>query len=187
MGHEYLEIKNIPGAIEAYRNAVEIDCNDFRAWYGLGQAYELQCLYHYSLYYFHRAVYARPHDSRMWNAMGNCYEKLNKDVEASKCFERAEGFKDKEGVALHRLAKLYHLIGLEQKAVACFKEDIKRKDAERIEDKELREGLLFLAKYYSKISGGEALAMEYAQRLFDHNTHEREEANKIILMLNQPK
>ena len=39
MGHEYLEMKNIPGAIEAYRNAVEIDPKDFRAWYGLGQAY----------------------------------------------------------------------------------------------------------------------------------------------------
>lgn len=29
-------MKNIAGAIEAYRNAVEIDNKDFRAWYGLG-------------------------------------------------------------------------------------------------------------------------------------------------------
>ena len=36
MGHEYIEMKNIPGAIEAYRSAVEIDSKDFRAWYGLG-------------------------------------------------------------------------------------------------------------------------------------------------------
>jgi anaphase-promoting complex subunit 8 len=36
MGHEYLEMKNIAGAIEAYRNAIEIDPKDFRAWYGLG-------------------------------------------------------------------------------------------------------------------------------------------------------
>jgi len=31
MGHEQLEMKNFPGAIEAYRNAIEIDAKDFRA------------------------------------------------------------------------------------------------------------------------------------------------------------
>ena len=42
MGHEYLEMKNISGAIQAYRNAVDygilinLDPRDFRAWYGLG-------------------------------------------------------------------------------------------------------------------------------------------------------
>ena len=60
MGHEYLEMKNIAGAIEAYRNAVEIDPKDFRAWYGLGQTYELQNMNNYALYYFSRAVLSRP-------------------------------------------------------------------------------------------------------------------------------
>jgi anaphase-promoting complex subunit 8 len=41
MGHEYLEMKNTNAAIESYRTAVDIDSKDFRAWYGLGQAYEL--------------------------------------------------------------------------------------------------------------------------------------------------
>lgn len=41
MGHEYLEMKNCNAAIESYRTAVDIDETDFRAWYGLGQAYEL--------------------------------------------------------------------------------------------------------------------------------------------------
>ena len=78
MGHEYLEMKNIPGAIQAYRNAVEIDSKDFRAWYGLGQTYELQNMNNYALYYYSRAVLSRPKDSRMWNAMGCCYDKMNK-------------------------------------------------------------------------------------------------------------
>ena len=78
MGHEYLEMKNIPGAIDAYRNSVEIDKNDFRAWYGLGQTYELQNMNNYALYYFTKAVMSRPKDSRMWNAMGNSYEKLGR-------------------------------------------------------------------------------------------------------------
>lgn len=86
MGHEYLEMKNISGAIEAYRSAVEIDQKDFRAWYGLGQTYELQNMYHYALYYFTRAVMSRPKDSRMWNAMATCYEKMDKKNESTKCF-----------------------------------------------------------------------------------------------------
>lgn len=36
MGHEYLEMKNVVGAIDAYWNATENDSSDFRAWYGLG-------------------------------------------------------------------------------------------------------------------------------------------------------
>ncbi len=41
LGHEYLELKNIPNAIEAYNSAVQFNKKDYRAWYGLGQAYEL--------------------------------------------------------------------------------------------------------------------------------------------------
>jgi anaphase-promoting complex subunit 8 len=41
MGHEYLEMKNTSAAIESYRTAVDTDSTDFRAWYGLGQAYEM--------------------------------------------------------------------------------------------------------------------------------------------------
>lgn len=41
MGHEYLEMKNASAAIESYRTAVDADPTDFRAWYGLGQAYEI--------------------------------------------------------------------------------------------------------------------------------------------------
>lgn len=36
LGHEYLELKNVSSAIEAYNSCVQINKNDFRAWYGLG-------------------------------------------------------------------------------------------------------------------------------------------------------
>ena len=60
MGHEYLEMKNTNAAIESYRTAVDIDEGDFRAWYGLGQAYELNQLYSYASYYYGRAANAKP-------------------------------------------------------------------------------------------------------------------------------
>jgi anaphase-promoting complex subunit 8 len=66
MGHEYVELRNTAAAIEAYRNvniiesiwfitkysdslicaqAVEVSSSDYRAWYGLGQTYEMLHLY----------------------------------------------------------------------------------------------------------------------------------------------
>lgn len=55
MGHEYVEMKNTPAAIEAYRNAVDICPTDYRAWYGLGQTYEILALPYYALYYYRQA------------------------------------------------------------------------------------------------------------------------------------
>jgi len=43
----------------------------------------------------------------MWAAMANCYEKMDKPQEAIKCTQWAERVKDKEAIALHKLAKLY--------------------------------------------------------------------------------
>ena len=37
LGHEFVELKNLPAAIEAYRSAVDTNPRDYRAWYGLGQ------------------------------------------------------------------------------------------------------------------------------------------------------
>lgn len=70
MGHEYVELRNTPAAIEAYRHAVEVSAADYRAWYGLGQTYEMLHLYQYALYYYKKAAALRPSDSRMWCAVG---------------------------------------------------------------------------------------------------------------------
>ena len=94
MGHEYLQLKNTPAAIAAYRRAVDINprvcyplffefylsiicivelnnilgiSKDYRAWYGLGQTYELLNMAHYALYYYRQAQRLRAYDSRMWS------------------------------------------------------------------------------------------------------------------------
>lgn len=72
MGHEYVELKNTHAAIESYRRAVggsyshfdstgyltmtDINRKDYRAWYGLGQAYEMLEMHYYALHYFQRAA-----------------------------------------------------------------------------------------------------------------------------------
>jgi len=81
----------------------------------------------------------------MWNAMAKCYEQLNRPNEAKKCCERAERVKDKEGIALHKLAKLYVKIGELENAAQCFRLNLKRK--ETVDSNETSEALLFLAKF----------------------------------------
>lgn len=117
MGHEYVEMKNSHAAIEAYRRAVgtvllfhrqllclfifltscdpDVNRKDYRAWYGLGQAYELLSMHHYALHYYQHAtalryfyfrnilrrldfLSVRPYDVRLWQAQGMCYEEIGR-------------------------------------------------------------------------------------------------------------
>lgn len=84
MGHEYVEMKNSQAAIESYRRAIgqsfcflsflqvpkgcyfpwvifnsDVNRKDYRAWYGLGQAYELLNMHQYALHYYQRATALR--------------------------------------------------------------------------------------------------------------------------------
>ena len=108
----------------------------------------------------------RPQDSRLWVALATCYEKMGKTNEATKCYERAERIKDREGVVLHRLARLYARLGLTEKACSAFKESLSRKDAENDTGEETVEAIMFLKTYYQEHNQMEE-ANYYARRLYD--------------------
>ena len=115
MGHEYMELKNTKAAIQSYRRAIgkerkdetitetrsrifaEVNKRDYRAWYGLGQTYEMLKLHFYCLYYYKRAQELRPHDSRMLVALGECYERMERPHDAMKCYWKAHNVGDMEG------------------------------------------------------------------------------------------
>jgi anaphase-promoting complex subunit 8 len=59
MGHEFVELKNTHAAIEAYRKAIDVNAKDYRAWYGLGQAYELLDMPMYAIEYYNQATSLR--------------------------------------------------------------------------------------------------------------------------------
>ena len=183
IGHEYLELKKVANAIDAYNHAVKIDSRDFRAWYGLGQAYELQNLLNTSTHYFLMAVKTRPRDFRMWNALASAYKKIDKTEEAIKCYKRAEGHKDDERIALFNLGKLYDSLGLSEKAVHYFTENLNRINSTPTVESDLGETLRYLVNYYKHKDKKKAL--EYAQRLYDTSGVEREQAQGIINELNQ--
>ena len=49
-------IEKIDGRTDFF---VDVNRKDYRAWYGLGQAYELLNMHQYSLYYYQRATALR--------------------------------------------------------------------------------------------------------------------------------
>lgn len=89
MGHEYMEIKNTHAAIESYRRVVDINRKDYKAWYGLGQTYEILGMNLYALFYFQRAASLRPRDPKMWQAIGSCYNKIDKPIQSIKALKQA--------------------------------------------------------------------------------------------------
>lgn len=82
----------------------EVNRRDYRAWYGLGQTYEILKMPFYGLYYYKQAQLLRPHDSRMVLALGEAYEKQDKIQDALKCYYKACNVGDIEGMALLKLA-----------------------------------------------------------------------------------
>lgn len=81
---------------------------DFRAWYGLGQTYEMLHCHQYALYYYQKAAELRPDDARMWSAVGNSLLRLHLKAQAMASYERAVyTCQDREGVATRDLARLY--------------------------------------------------------------------------------
>lgn len=113
----------------------------------------------------------------MWNALSKCYKSMSKTAEAMKCNERAERFKDKEGIALHKLAKLYVEIGDGEKAAICFQINLKRKEMET--SVETSEAMHYLARYF-KQKGKYTEALQYAKKLHERCGSEREEAGALI-------
>ena len=86
VGHEFLELKNHHGAIEAYRRAVATDARDVRSWYSLGQAYEMMQMPYYALFYYRKAAQLTPDDARMWvRAAAESVSMVSVAVEAAPC------------------------------------------------------------------------------------------------------
>ena len=116
MGHEYVEWKQTTQALHAYRQAIRCSAaNDYRAWYGLGQTYELMHLYVYAAYYYQKAVALRPYDARMWSALGSVLLAMDQTDAAILAFRRA----DEDPVAVQKLATLYRERGNVEEAAAC--------------------------------------------------------------------
>jgi len=97
IGQEYLEMKSIEKALQAYRHAITLNKRNSPAWLGLGNAFETlngapnvsapnfsQCLYYYS-----QVARYRPKDHIMYMAMGCVYHRLDDLSMTVVCLKRA--------------------------------------------------------------------------------------------------
>ena len=133
MGHEFMELKNKSAAIQSYRHAIEVNPRDYRAWYGLGQTYEILKMHSYCLYYYKKAQELRPNDSRMLMALGDSYEKLDRPHDALKCYWKAHCLGDMERtVALFHLARLYEKTDDADQAAAAYHQFIEESVSDAI-------------------------------------------------------
>jgi len=80
MGHEYMEMKNTHAAIQSYRQAIEVNRRDYRAWYGLGQTYEILKMPFYCLYYYKQVGYIR------YNQQWGCCRLRSSDPPTAGCW-----------------------------------------------------------------------------------------------------
>lgn len=180
MGHEFMEMKNTPAAIDAYRTAVNINQRDYRAWYGLGQTYELLNLHFYALFYYRRAMMLRPDDARMWCAMAQCYDSMERRPEALRCYERAHRCGDRERMALPRLARLHRDLGHRRQAAAYYGQLLAEAEAAAgALPAEAVEALRFLMQLHRE-EGRPAESAACAERLLDTAGPERDEAKAAL-------
>jgi len=182
MGHEYVEMKNPAAAIDAYRRAVDINPRDYRAWYGLGQTYELLQMPYYALYYYRRATQLRPQDARMWCAMGQCYEheQLAMDEAAIQCYGRALDNDDREGIALHKLARLNAKLGHKTAAAELYERNLERLEEEDASDgADAVEALLYLGTHYKELGDFEEAEL-FCTRLLNLAGPAKEDAKALL-------
>lgn len=127
IGHEYLEMKNMDKALQAYLYAISINKRDCRAWIGLGNTIETLMSgpnvsspsYERCLYYYSQVSKYRPKDHIMFIAMGSVFEKMGEMNMAINCVKRA----GQEGLC--KLAKLYEIKGMRKEADEAYQKWLK--------------------------------------------------------------
>lgn len=159
----------------------EVNRRDYRAWYGLGQSYEILKMPFYSLYYYKIAQQLRPYDSRMLVALGETYEKLEKHGNALKCFQKACNVGDIEGIALLRLADLYTKMGDIESAVPAYLNFCSDERA-AVDKGALCHAFVTLGNYYESIGNFDD-ASHFAYRCLEYDDVSRFFVDSVLIII----
>ncbi|KAG7440032.1 TPR-like protein [Guyanagaster necrorhizus] len=182
MGHEYIEMKNAQAAITAYRRTLNIRRDDHRAWYGLGQAYELLSMHDNALHYFLHATSIVPYDMRMWQAAGHCYEVLGRIRQAIECYKRSLISANPCEISVKlNLARLYYKLGEDMEATSFHRRIIEISQAEQRDITEYAKSCIEVAAYQMLVPDGDLnLAREYLSSVAASNSEDVARATTML-------
>ncbi|KAF4754147.1 Anaphase-promoting complex subunit 23 [Perkinsus olseni] len=157
IANEFMQEGVAAAAIQALREATELDPTSMGAWCALGRFYEAQGHMNYAAYYYRKAVELRPELLVGWRSLGNCCLSMCFDDEAITCFEAAwrifrkgprvepECYKE----ILPKLAGLYQMRGEDDKVAEVYTELLRRFIEDNARSEDLGKATAFLVQYYS--------------------------------------
>ncbi|KAG6888244.1 hypothetical protein C0995_009557 [Termitomyces sp. Mi166 len=182
MGHEqvfgepHLNLRNDNLSV------TDVNRKDYRAWYGLGQAYELLSMHHYALHYYQHATALRPYDVRLWQAQGMCYEEIGRLREAVECLKHALIPADPHEITINlKLAKLHHALEEPAEAVAYHRKVVEVCQADLRPIQDYAKSSLEVAEYQMRIPNGDlALARDYLEIVAGSNAEDVGRAAELL-------
>ncbi|PJF16977.1 Anaphase-promoting complex subunit Apc8 [Paramicrosporidium saccamoebae] len=159
---QYLELRQPEAAIDCYlratgifdyicTNGLEINPNDFRGWFGLGQIYELLDSLPLALEFFSRACRLAPNDHRAYTGLGNCFLLNGQLGQALTAFQKAIECRDAPTDVYLSLGAVYIKMKKLQEAISHFRYYLDSNPAilnspEPVTDPTLQAAILSVAK-----------------------------------------
>ena len=118
MGHEFVEMKNTPAATQVYRIAVDINPNDYRAWYehrntgggGLRSAVPVSC-----------RLTSHPACYGIRYGLGQTYELLRMFNYALDYYRKAAALRPFDSRMWCALGGCYEELGRSRDALSCYR------------------------------------------------------------------
>ncbi|MCX8067152.1 MAG: tetratricopeptide repeat protein, partial [Anaerolineae bacterium] len=118
LGNAYSDLGRHEEAIEAYRQAIELDPKLAAPWNNMGYVYSRLGRYEEAAEAYRRAIELDPKDAYPWNGLGNVYALRGEWEQALEAFRRAVELEPEDGAYRVSLASALRALGQEEEAQA---------------------------------------------------------------------
>jgi len=107
LGDVHLRLNEFDQAINAYKKAVELDPENFRRWYTLGEVYRDEDIWQDAIEAFNNAISLNKQPAYIWVKLGNVYRDHNLIEKAINAYETASNLDSKISEPHFELGHLY--------------------------------------------------------------------------------
>jgi tetratricopeptide (TPR) repeat protein len=125
LGVAYNRLGRYPQAIGYFREALQIQPENDKAWNNLGRSYNGLGQYLQAIGYIRESLRIQPDNDKAWNNLGVSYGKLGQYPQAIDCFREALRIQPDNAEAWNNLGLSYNGLGQYPQAVDCFREALR--------------------------------------------------------------